>query len=224
MVSDVRNDKFLVLQRGKFDSEHDTEMLEDDPVNLGEAPRCDSCGVFIGMRPWLPPHYAELTLHGQEWGDFAFRGVVGEDFLISERAANLYESAGLSGLRGFEPVEATKIYGPKPSPPAYFHVSLARSHAGVDEARSTVRRSGESNCSNCVTDLDAIHGFVLDSSAWTGEDVFVAKGLPGVVLATERFRRFVEDHKLTNVRFTPTNAYSWDAYAPGLPGANKSPR
>jgi hypothetical protein len=30
-----------------------------NPV-FGEAPRCPSCGKFIGMEPWLPPYRARL--------------------------------------------------------------------------------------------------------------------------------------------------------------------
>jgi Protein of unknown function (Gmx_para_CXXCG) len=203
------------MLRGEFDSEYDTEMLEADPVNLGEAPRCERCGEFVGMRPWLPPHRAELTLHGSVWGDFAFRGVVGEDFLMSERAEKLYKDAGLSGLSGFEPVEIARVRSSKDPPPMYVHVDVARSDAAVDEERGSVRRSGAVRCPRCRSDgVDAVDGFILDADTWTDEDVFVARGLPGIAIASRRFRQVVEDHGLTNVRFTPTELYNWDSMAP----------
>ena len=207
--------QFFVVLRGEFGSEYDTEMLEDEPVHLGDAPRCEECGEFTGMRQWLRPHRAELTLHGSAWGDFAFRGVAGEEFLMSDRAAKLYKEAGLSGLSGFEPVEITHVRGSKQRPPTYLHVSVARGGAAVDEARSSVRRSAGIRCERCRSDgFDAVNGFVLESGTWTGEDVFVARGLPGITIASDRFRRFVEDNSLTNIGFASTKSFVWDSMAP----------
>lgn len=87
--------------------------------------------------------------------------------------------------------------------------------AAVDEDHSAVDRSEDVACKRCRSaGVDAIHGFVLDPDTWTGEDIFFARGLPGTLIATNRFREFVERNGLTNIRFTPTESYEWDSMAP----------
>lgn len=206
---------FSVMLSGGIGSTHDTEMLEADPVVLGEAPRCEICGLYTGGRPWLAPHRAELTLHGEEWGDFAFRGDGDGEFLISERAGHLYRQEGLRGLSGFEPVEITRANGTDSPPPSYLHAAVGRSHAAVDERKSSLIRGEAPTCDRCRSaGLEGIQGFVLDPGSWSGEDVFFARGLTGVLVVSNRFREFVRQHGLTNVRFTPTESYEWDPYAP----------
>jgi hypothetical protein len=156
-------------------------MLEADPVNLGDAPRCEACGRFVGTRPWLPPHRVELTLHGKSWGDFAFRGVVGEDFLFSGRVAELYRAAGLAGLVGSEVVEVVRFRGTTATPPDYLHVAVELGETAIDESQSVLMRSAEVACERCryAGTLEAIHGFRVASDTWGGPDLFVARGLPG---------------------------------------------
>ena len=122
--------------------------------------------------------------------------------------------ADVSGLTGFEPVELVEVKGGS-SAPMYRHVDVPIGGAAVDEDRSSLMRSGESTCAACRSDgLSAIHGFVLEPGSWAGDDVFIARGLPGIVIATDRFRSVVMSHNLTNVDFVPTSAYEWDSLAP----------
>jgi hypothetical protein len=207
--------EFFVLLPEGIGTSYDTEMLEADPVVLGDAPRCEACGLYVGGRPWLPPHRAELTLHGTEWGDFAFRGEGGEDMLLSERAAALFQSAGLRGLRGFEDVEITRVKGSARPAPRYLHVAVDRGKASVDEASSTLIRSGPPSCHQCRSaTMEGIQGFALEHETWAGEDVFFPRGLTGTVVASRAFVDFVRENALSNVRFVPTGSYVWDPYAP----------
>lgn len=216
MGSDNTPNRFFVLLRGEFDSAYDTEMLEADPVNLGKAPGCERCGRFIGTRRWLSPRRVDLTLHGSTWGDFAFRGAAGEDFLLSERAARLYRASGMTGLSGFEPVEIARVRGNDQPAPRYLYVAVDHGGAAVDEERSSLVRSEQVACEHCHYGgiLSAVHGFRLSPETWTGQDVFVPRGLPGTAVVTSRFRDWVESHRLTNVRLTPTEDYEWDSMAP----------
>ena len=213
MASDAASHRFFVLLRGAFQSEYDAEMLETDPVHLGDAPRCPTCSRFIGGRPWLPPYRAELTLHGSKWGDFAFRGAVGEDFLIAHSVSERFRAASLSGLSGFEPVEITRVGGTKIAAPDYVHVAVEIGSATIDQARSSFCRSGEVECEVCGFGgtLDAVHGFAIAPASWTGADVFIAMGLPGTPVVSERFKNWAEEEQLTNIRFTPTEAFEWDS-------------
>jgi hypothetical protein len=163
----------------------------------------------------LPPHRAELTLHGFEWGDFVFRGDGGEDMLVSERAAALYQHAGLRGLGGFENVEITRVRGTATPPPRYVHVAVQRGEAAVDEESSTLIRRGAPSCAGCRSaTLEGIRGFALERGTWAGEDVFFPRGLTGTVVASRAFVDFVQEHALSNVRFVPAESYVWDPYRP----------
>ena len=213
MASEANDRAFFVVGKGELGSVHDTEYLPAEGANFGDAPTCSVCREFVEGKPWLPPYRADLRLHGSRWGDFAFFGE--SEFLVSDRVFGLYTKAGLTGLTGFEPVESVSIEGAMTPPPRYRHVSIARSGAAVDESRSSLTRPAPVTCDSCrVGGVEAIDGFSLELGTWTGEDVFVARGLAGVVLATLRFRKLVDDHGLTNVRLIPINSYKWDALAP----------
>jgi hypothetical protein len=191
-------------------------MLEDDPVTLGDAPRCERCGRFIGGKPWLPPYRAELVLHGSTWGDLAFRVGDETDILMSAALVAAWDEAGLSGLSGFDPVEITCVRGSRETPPRYVHVAVDVGGAMIDEARSLLDRSEEVACDRCqyAGVLAAIHGFALQADGWTGADVFTPRGLPGTVVASERFKAWIESQKVTNVRLQATETYVWDSMAP----------
>jgi hypothetical protein len=213
MASERVTEPFFVVSKGEIGSAHETEYLKAEGSVFGEAPQCEICGQYIEGRPWLPPFRAEVMLHGSEWGDFAFFGV--SDFLVSERFARAYAESGLKGLSGFESVELISVKGSKAPAPAYLHVAVGRSGATVDEARSSLTRPDEVTCDGCRSGgLEGIRGFSLEEGTWTGEDVFFARGLTGVVIATARFRDFVDEHGFSNIRFTPTESYEWDPYAP----------
>jgi hypothetical protein len=215
MGSSHDTERFYVLLADR-DSEYDTEMLEDDPVTLGEAPRCDLCGRFIGGRAWLPPHRAELVLHCSSWGDLAFRVGDEADVLMSASLVAKWGEAGLTGLSGFEPVEITRVRGSQEPPPNYVHVAVDVGGAAIAEARSSLDRSEEVACGRChyAGVISAVHGFAIERDGWTGSDVFTPRGLPGSVVASGRFKAWVESHNVTNVRFEPTETYEWDSMVP----------
>ncbi len=191
------------------------------PVNLGEAPRCPSCGNAIGMLPQLPPYRVELVLYGRDFGDFVTCS--GYDLLVSERFAEAFRAEGLTGLEGFHPAEVVKVRkkrrGPKPSVvPRYLAVTACFAHAAVDLEHSRLRYSDPITCSEClIGGLDAIHGFTLQPGTWRGEDIFRARGLPGRLIVSERFARFVAHHGFTNIQLVPTEDFVKDPDAPRSP-------
>jgi hypothetical protein len=68
-------------------------------------------------------------------------------------------------------------------------------------------------CPECLDgDLDEIDGVVLADGSWAGEDIFVARGLPGILLLTNVFRNAVERAALTNVRFVNAAEYRWSSF------------
>jgi hypothetical protein len=194
------------------DVTYDTEYGAASDRRLGAAPTCSVCGRFVGMRTWLPPFRVELALHGAEWGDFAFWS--DSDFLVSARVAAAFTEAGLTGLN-LDPVEVVSARGSRLPPPQYPRAEPVRSEAAIDEQRSNVTRSdGTAYCTRCGAEVDGIEGFAVRTDTWSGEDVFEARNLRAVPMASERFRRLADANGFTNVRFIPTESFRWDPYEP----------
>ena len=211
--------RFFVLKNERWGS-HDVDFTSIDD-NVGEASRCPRCGDFIGSLPWLPPYRGTLELHGKDPGDFI--RVAGAEVLISERLAEAFRAEGLTGLGGFHLVEVLRVRrqrrGPKPpTTPRYFVVTPVFGSAAVDEARSHIRRDSPIPCDWCrSTGVDAVHGFVLEQGSWNGDDIFVARGMPGSIVVSKRFASFVARHGFTNMKLTPTEEYTWDPLRRGPP-------
>ena len=53
---------------------------------------------------------------------------------------------------------------------------------------------------------------IVESSTWSGEDIFIARGLPGIFLITEKFKTFCEECKIKNAVLIPAEEYSYDFY------------
>jgi len=66
--------KFYVLLNSDVDDRKNavTDFLKEDSARRGIAPKCLTCGKYIGMLPWLPPFRAELEV----WGKGRWRGYV----------------------------------------------------------------------------------------------------------------------------------------------------
>jgi hypothetical protein len=181
-----------------------TEFLPADPDNTSPAPRCEACGEPIGMRRWEPPFRVELETWGSHFGDLAFGPA--DEFLVSERFKTLWVGAQLVGLRGFEPVEVIKIRhrGTRftGTPPQYVRVWPERSDVAVDQLRSGIQWMSPPTCDVCrVGTMKGWERVVLEGEPMA--NVFVARGLPGQVLVDERFKRFCEEHAITNCSFVP---------------------
>lgn len=195
-----------------------TELISAEPMNQGDAPSCPRCGTTIGLLNWLPPYRVELEVWSKEYGDIAF-GV--SKLLISERVKMLYEAEGLSGLEGFHEVEIVKITRRGGSrlrtpPPKYYCVSITRSRAVIDAKASELVMAEPNVCEECR------NGFVvrttrvvLEEGTWSGEDVFIARGLPGTHIASQRFKDFFDRHNINNGVLIPAAEYSFDFY-PGM--------
>lgn len=207
--------RFFVLTKGAHGSRYDADAETADPVSLGDAPRCPSCGAAIGLLTWQPPYRLEVTLYGQELGDFM--RCAGYERLVSERFVEAFRAEGLTGLEGFHPVEVVRVRSRKKragnalTVPRYFVVWPCFGRAAVDLVLNRVRFSKPPTCAECrSTGIDAINGFVLEPGTWGGEDIFRPRGMQGDIVVSERFKNFVERHGFTNMVLTPTEQYVWD--------------
>lgn len=199
------------VQRGNVRG--DTEFGEEKPWNQREPRVCSGCGRHVGQMIWLPPFHASLECWDREFGDLAL--VAREYLLVSERFKRLYQEAGLTGLSGFDPVKIVKVKRHKRfqgDPPAYFHVRVGRTEAAIDLERSGfVWGEPDKVCPVCRGggDLWRWKRIVIEEGTWTGEDIFIPRGL-SVFVASERFRRFCEWEQITNAVLVPAEEYWYD--------------
>lgn len=200
---------YLLDRHRRSTGDATTDFLPGAPDTTSAAPRCHACGEPIGMRRWEPPFRVELETWGTRFGDLAFGP--GDEFLVSERFAVLWAGEHLVGLQGFERVDVVGVRHRgkriKEAPPPYFRVWAERSEVAADQARSGIQWMSPPTCEVCrVGTMKGQERIVLEGAP--KENVFIARGLPGQVLVDERFKRFCEEHAITNCRLIPTEQAS----------------
>lgn len=201
-----------------------TEYLTAQPVHNGEAPRCPVCGGVTGLLPWLPPHRAELEIRSEGFGDIAFGSA--DELLVTDRFRACFEDAGLTGLREFHPVEVTRVKGPGAKRLAwaqYLCVALAPSRAAVDLGQSGIVIEGDAVCAECRQGglIKRGNRVIIEANTWQGEDMFIARGLPGTVLTSERFKAFCDLNAITGAVLVEASRYAFDFYLWELEGGRQ---
>jgi hypothetical protein len=162
------------------------------------------------MRRWLPPFRVEIELYGREFGD-VLTGFGGSALLVSPRFEDVLRSERLTGLDGFEPVEVVKVSSPRGvagTPPAYRRVDVSPSETAIDVERTGIKRIAPIECPHCLnSDVNRIHSVVIDEATWGGEDVFMPRGIPGLITVSEHFREVCVDNEITNATLVPAHEY-----------------
>lgn len=208
--------RFFVLQNPReVRGDSVTDYLPADGSKTGDAPRCLVCGQPIGMLPLLPPVRVELEAWGTRWGDVAFGP--GDQILVSDKLKKLFGEAGLLGFGHLDPVDIVKLKKHKrgtEDPPGYWLASIQRGQAAVDESASGLVREGAPTCDECRIGgiIKRVSRVILQAKTWSGEDLFFARGLPGTILVSERFKRLCEANSLTNCSLVAAEAFSFDHY------------
>ena len=179
---------------------------------LGEAPRCPRCGLYVGMKAWLPPYRVRLRVLGDRVGDVAFGS--GGDLLLSDAFVEAWRKAALQGLGDAVPVQIETI---QPEHVAqrlsgFHHVAVQREDAAVDPEGSHIVRRGPLDCKLCEGPglVEAILGFRIAEGSWNGADLFMPWGLNGILVVTERVAALAAQYNLANVTTTPVEEYRWD--------------
>jgi len=123
--------------------------------------------------------------------------------LVSERFKNAFLRSGLIGLSWFAPTEVVKVVArrgkiPKPMP-NYFYAVPGRSRAAIDHRGSGMEYERPWTCEECrIGNMRRFQRVVLEPNSWSGEDVFIARGLPGTVLTSERFKDLCDRYAFSN--------------------------
>jgi len=189
-------------------SAFDTEFFKSEPVTRGDAPICPSCGRFLGMRRWMSPRHSQVVIHGEHAGDFAFTS--SSEFLVSDAVVSALKDEGLAGLSNLEEVEISFTLRAEPARPRrYFFGDVARQGADLAVSRGEVELVSAPNCDDCLSGgVFSIRGFALEDGTWSGADVFVPRGLPGVVVVSEAFYRLAEERAFSNIKLVATEQFT----------------
>ncbi len=207
---------FYVLRKPDEDKLGVTEFLPLEPHNTAEAPLCQACGNVLGMLPWLPPYKAELEYWGRTSGDIAFGP--GCELLVSEKFKETFEKHKLTGLSNFASVQIVKVKThnktfPKKIPP-YYCVNIARSKAAIDHKSSGLVLDEPWVCNMCHIGgvIKRTKKIVLETNTWSGEDIFFARGLPGTIITSERFKDFFDIIGIKSGVLTKASQYQFNHY------------
>ncbi|MGC4002696.1 MAG: hypothetical protein QM811_05980 [Pirellulales bacterium] len=191
-----------------------TDVLKADGTNYGDAPRCPACGRYIGMRQWIKPYCVEMETWGSEFADMA---ITGTDLLVSLHFMNAWQLSGLAGLSGFEDVKVVKLKNHDKSigeAPAYFRAMVHRSQTEINLTLSGFQWDSPPTCPVCRLGgiIKRWKSVVIDAETWIGEDIFIARGLPGEIIVSERFKKFCELNCMKNISLLSADTYGHDFY------------
>lgn len=208
--------RFFVLQNPKSDEQTAaTEFVPVDNSPTGQAPRCPRCGRYVDMLPLLPPVRVELDTWGPEFGDMAFGP--SNELLVSDRFWRLYGASNLAGMIYVGSVQVTKVKSHRKlmaTTPDYHCCRAGISKATIDDSESGLEREGPAPCPECRIGgvIKRTKKIALESNSWSGEDIFVARGLPGTILASESFETFCRENAFSNCKLVPAESFSFDYY------------
>ncbi len=161
------------------------------------------------MMVWLPPYRAEIETWGPGFGDFA-KGP-GCSYLVSERFKKLIDKHRITGFAGFESVEITRVRRHarfRGDPPPYYHVTVERDTAVMDEVRSECEHDGGPVCPECRivrVRFISYRRIILEEGTWSGRDIFEPRGF-SPMLVTERFKNLWVEAGMRGLVFIPADS------------------
>ena len=175
--------------------------------DMTDAPQCPVCGRFTGLLRWNPPFRVELEGRGSVWSDVAFGNT--NDLLVSARFADALRSRDIKGAQFVGPTTTARAdwHGQMPlGDPAYEVVRAVLSVDAIDDVRSGVVREDGPPCQVCrlagvITKMERIA--LSTSSDVARLDLFFARGLPGVLMCSERVVDTASQLTVVGASFVP---------------------
>ncbi len=208
--------RFFVLEHPKRAVDDAlTDFVSADGTKRGAAPRCPKCGDFVGGLPRLPPMQFELETWGQRFGDLAFGA--GNDVLVTDQFKEAFLSSGLTGFFRFSPAEIVKVVARRRKiltpMPNYFVAIPGVSRAAVDHQKSGMDYMIPWTCEECrIGHIMRLRRLVIEPDTWSGEDVFIPRGLPGTIVTSERFKQFCDRYSFSNCQLIAAEEYHFDFF------------
>jgi hypothetical protein len=207
--------RFYVLKNPKnAQSDAVTDFLSPEDSQRSDAPKCPACGRYTSSMTLLPPMRFELKVWGRRFGDIAF-GVTNR-LLLSERFTNAYLKSGLTGFSEFAPAELVEIVTRrkiKEPVPKYFTALPLQSRAAVDTRASGIDCDVPWTCEECrLGRIVRVRRLVIEPGTWSGEDIFIARGLPGRIVTSERFKKFCDSNAFSNCLLVDAEHFHLDFF------------
>ncbi|MEW6620623.1 MAG: hypothetical protein AB1422_15020 [bacterium] len=150
-----------------------------------------------------------IELRSPKIGDFTW--TLDSDGLITDRVAQLFKEAGLTGYE-LRPVIIKSVRGlsnPESFPKLWELITAVKD--GYAHPICEIYLAKE--CKACDLKIywsrnEFKYGILVDEKRWNGSDFFRLKDC-NYGLVSERVKEVVEKHKLSNIEFTPSNEYRW---------------
>jgi hypothetical protein len=93
---------------------------------------------------------------------------------------------------------------------------VSRGRTAIDLAASGFEWLEPPTCPECRSAIIVRwQRVVIEEETWTGDDIFIARGLPGTYVVSERFKGVCDEHHIKNAVFVPAESYGHDFY-PGM--------
>jgi len=203
--------RFFVLRSPAAGSTYETDFDKEDLRTGDVTTICPVCTRRMGSRDWLPPHHVNIVRYGKKFGDISIG--TGNSVFVSDAFRQAWLLEGLRGIDAFGAIEVIKIQPARiaAQAPRYWHIIPHISSTAADYAQSNFIWSRPPYCEYCGgAGIDAVAGFVINQSTWTGEDFFRLRNVPGLRIVTQRFADMVHRHNLTNALMIPVEQYVWD--------------
>lgn len=185
------------------------------PIYTGDFTQCPICDSPVTTRLWIPPHRIKIsTASPSKWGDILW----GDGFSImgSEKLIDIFKKVGGLGIEKiFNPAHIVQIGRKKLNEldqplPKYHLIKIKWGGANLDDKGSQVVRSRVS-CDFCRSGhLHQVNKIVFEANSWSGDDIFFARGVPGVIIVSDKFKDWVENYSLTNILLIPIENYAYE--------------
>jgi hypothetical protein len=188
----------------------ETDYFPVDPV-YADPPRCSQCNEYIDRRIWQMPYLVELRYWKAQHGELIYSL---SDPVVSVRFVENFLREGLTGLTFLGDAEVVKVVPKRMTAgmPKYIVARQLRSKTELDLTASGVKYEKAPTCPQCRlgNNLIKLDRVALIESTWDGSDIFIARGLPGVTILSQRFRDFCRDFNIRNAYMIPASEYSLD--------------
>jgi len=198
------NEEYSVYGRPSWDREFGTASWANRvtlesiqcPVNPGHQRPGKRIGDLI------------VVLPSEKVGDFvwSWHG----DYLLTDRVLHLFQEAGFSGFT-VKPVEVRpktekgKVLGALPT----LWELVITGKGGDADPKSGIRLIY--TCPHCgmIRYSSFRNGIIVNEQSWDGSDFFTISGYRKFMLVTERVKKFIIEHGLTNCALIPSQDLLW---------------
>lgn len=170
--------------------------------------QCGECGRTVSAAEYRGPHHL-IVEGGPKYPDYhAFCGAGEPIFVISERAARIFQENNLTGITEFIPIRAEKeINGtlvPLPeTAPKYVLVQIT-GRIDLDYRRMCLKKKKVcKTCGGFEWNRQRMHPLCMDERTWDGSDLCRNESIPGYILFSKTAVDLVKKYKLKGFSFEP---------------------